>query len=67
MNTSELRKMSDAELHQELLAKRREQFMLRMQRGAGQFPRPHQFGKLRKDIARIKTILNERRVRGERP
>ena len=65
MSTSELRKMSDAELHKELLAKRREQFMLRMQRGAGQAPRPDQFGKVRKEIARINTILNERRARGE--
>jgi large subunit ribosomal protein L29 len=65
MKASELRKMSDEELHKELLARRREQFNLRMQRGAGQFPRPDQFGKVRKDIARIKTILNERRARGE--
>ncbi len=65
MSTSELRKMSDAQLHAELLARRREQFQLRMQRGAGQSPRPDRFGKVRKEIARIKTILNERRAQGE--
>ena len=59
MKASELRKMSRDELGEELLKLRREQFNLRMQRATGQMARPHQFGNVRKDIARIKTVLQE--------
>ena len=52
--------MSDAELGEELLKLRREQFNLRMQSATGQTGKPDQFGKVRKDIARLKTILRER-------
>ena len=60
MNASELRAKNDEELEQELLGLRREQFNLRMQQATGQLVRPDQYGKVRKDIARIKTILRER-------
>jgi large subunit ribosomal protein L29 len=60
MNASELREKKDDELEQELLGLRREQFNLRMQQATGQLVRPDQYGKVRKDIARIKTILRER-------
>lgn len=60
MNISELREKNDAELQEELLKLRKDQFKLRMQRGIGQSPRPHEFGNTRKLIARIKTIVNER-------
>jgi large subunit ribosomal protein L29 len=59
MKTSELRKKSSTELNTELLALLKEQFNLRMQRGVGQTPSPHLFGKVRKAIARVKTILRE--------
>ena len=63
MKATELRdwRAQDAQkLHQELLKLRREQFDLRMQRGAGQLGSPARFGSIRKDIARIKTVLNEK-------
>jgi large subunit ribosomal protein L29 len=60
MKASEIRKMSDEELGQELLERRREQFNLRMQAASGQGVRPDQFGKVRKDIARLKTVMRER-------
>jgi large subunit ribosomal protein L29 len=60
MKTTEFRAMSDAELGEELLKLRREQFNLRMQSATGQTGKPDQFGKVRKDIARLKTILRER-------
>jgi large subunit ribosomal protein L29 len=60
MKASEIRSKSDAELGDELLKLRREQFNLRMQAASGQGARPDQFGKVRKDIARIKTVLKER-------
>jgi large subunit ribosomal protein L29 len=60
MKANELRSKSAAELNEELLKLRREQFNLRMQQATGQMARSDQFGKVRKDIARIKTVLNEK-------
>ena len=60
MKASELRAKSVDELKQELLELRQEQFNLRMQRGAGQLANPSRFGVVRKDIARIKTLLTEK-------
>jgi large subunit ribosomal protein L29 len=51
---------SDAELGDELLKLRREQFNLRMQAVAGQGAKPDQHGKVRRNIARIKTLQRER-------
>ena len=60
MNARELRTKSDDELHKELLALHREAFNLRMQKGTGQLSRPGQVKALRRDIARVKTVLSER-------
>lgn len=60
MKTSELRGKSIEELRGEIESLRREQFNLRMQRGLGQAARPSQFQRVRRDIARAKTILNEK-------
>jgi large subunit ribosomal protein L29 len=59
MKASELRSKSEAELREELMGLLREQFNLRMQAGTGQLSRPHLFDRVRKDIARVKTVLNE--------
>jgi large subunit ribosomal protein L29 len=59
MNANELRKKSQAELKDELIKLRREQFNLRMAAAAGQPARPDQYGKVRKNVARVKTVLNE--------
>ncbi len=60
MKAADCRKMSVEELGAELVKLRREQFNLRMQAATGQGARPDQHGKVRKDIARIKTVLRER-------
>lgn len=60
MNTSELRSKATEELNNELLSLLREQFNLRVQRGIGQNPQAHLFRKVRKQVARIKTILREK-------
>ena len=60
MKTKELRDKSDAELSEELLKLRREQFNLRMQSATGQGAKPDQHGKVRKSIARLKTVQHER-------
>ena len=59
MNAAELRGKSEAELRDELLALRREQFNLRMQQATGEMTQVHQHGRVKKDIARVKTVLNE--------
>jgi large subunit ribosomal protein L29 len=55
-----LREKSDAELGEELLKLRREQFNLRMQAATGQAAKPDQHGKVRRSIARLKTLQHER-------
>ena len=59
MNAVELRKKSVEELNEELVALRREQFNLRMQQATGELSQVHQHSRVRKDIARVKTVLNE--------
>jgi large subunit ribosomal protein L29 len=59
MKASDLRDMSQEDLNKELVNLRREQFNLRMQRATGQLARPHEYGRVKKDIARVKTILGE--------
>ena len=60
MNARELRAKSDDDLRKELLDLNREAFNLRVQKGIGQLSRPSQVGAVRRDIARVKTILSER-------
>ncbi|MGJ0492740.1 50S ribosomal protein L29 [Methylobacter sp.] len=59
MKASELRQKSKDELGSMLLDLSREQFNLRMQKGTGQLSKPDQVKKVRRDVARIQTILNE--------
>jgi len=57
MKTSELTGKNRDELLEELVGLRREQFNLRMQQAIGQMARPDQYRKVRKNIARVKTVL----------
>ncbi len=59
MKATELREKNQGELEQSLLDLRKEQFNLRMQKGTGQLARPSEINRVRKDIARVKTVLNE--------
>ena len=59
-----LRKLSPAELGEELVKLRKEQFSLRMQRATGQQPKPAQFGNARRNIARVKTALRQQQAQG---
>ena len=60
MKTNELRNKTEAELKKELLELLKEQFNLRMQKGMGEVPRPHLYKQVRRNIARIKTLLREK-------
>ena len=64
MEAKDLREKDVAGLQEELLNLRREQFNLRMARAAGQAAKPDQFNKVRKDIAKVKTVLNEKKRAG---
>ncbi len=59
MKAAELRTRKTEDLQEELIGLRKEQFNLRMQRGAGQLANPSRFRVVQKDIARIKTVLKE--------
>jgi large subunit ribosomal protein L29 len=59
MKAKELRQKGAAELTEELLKLRREQFNLRMAQASGQSAKPDQFGKVRRNIARVKTVQAE--------
>ena len=59
MKAKELRQKSADELGEELLKLRREQFNLRMAQASGQSAKPDQFGKVRRNIARVKTVQAE--------
>jgi large subunit ribosomal protein L29 len=60
MKAAEMRTKTESELNTELVELRREQFNLRMQRAIGQLGNPSRFREIRKEIARIKTVLNEK-------
>jgi len=60
MKTTELREKSTDELNQELLSLLKEQFNLRMRKSTGQLNQSHLLGNVRRDIARVKTVLTEK-------
>jgi large subunit ribosomal protein L29 len=60
MIASELREKTVADLGEELIRLRKEQFSLRMQRASGQLGQSHLLQETRRDIARIKTVLAEK-------
>ena len=61
MNVSDLRSKSLDELNEELVSLRREQFNVRMQAATGEAVKPHQHRVVRKDIARVKTVIAEQK------
>ena len=64
MSAKDLRQKASADLQKELLDLRREQFNLRMARATGQAAKPDQFSKVRRNIARLKTVVSEQRRAG---
>ena len=65
MNAQDLRKKNEGELREELSGLLQEQFNLRMQRGIGQLGTPHDLRRVRRDIARVRTVLNEKKSEGK--
>jgi large subunit ribosomal protein L29 len=62
MSAKEFRTRSPGELRVELLKLRKEQFSLRVQRAMGQGAKPSEFSRVRKSIARLKTVLHEKQT-----
>ncbi len=65
MKVSELRGKQPSELRDTLHELLKEQFNLRMQQGGGQLSRPHLMHQVRRNIARVKTVMSEQRKAGE--
>lgn len=60
MEAQELRSKNQGDLQKELSELLKEQFNLRMQKGMGQLTATHQLRRIRRDIARVRTILREK-------
>ncbi len=64
MKASELREKSVAELNEQLNTLYRDQFNIRMQKSTGQLAQTHLTGNIKRDIARVKTIITEKQKVG---
>ena len=62
MKASELRKISDAELEAKLGDLKKDLFFLRMQHATNQLDNPLQIAQVKRDIARVKTIIREKQL-----
>jgi len=60
MKATEIREKSAEDLNKQLLELLREQFNLRMQSSTGQLGQPHLLKAVRRDIARVKSVLTEK-------
>lgn len=63
MKASKIREMSSQELEQKLMELKSELFNLRFQMATGQLENPMRVREVKKDIARIKTIIRERELK----
>ncbi|MFJ3150130.1 50S ribosomal protein L29 [Pseudomonas hunanensis] len=59
MKANELREKSAQQLNEQLLGLLRDQFTLRMQKATGQLGQSHLLSQVKRDIARVKTVLNQ--------
>ena len=64
MKASEIRKMSAAELNEKLVSLKKDLFFLRMQHATNQLDNPVRIAEVKKDIARVKTIIREQQLAG---
>ncbi len=62
MKASEIRKMSEAELNGKLVSLKKDLFFLRMQHATNQLDNPVKIAEVKRDIARVKTIIREQQT-----
>ena len=60
MKIDEVRRLTGDQLTDQLLQLKKEQFNLRFQQATGQMEKPHRVDQVRKDIARIKTVMRQK-------
>lgn len=60
MKTSEIRKLSNDDINKKITELKAQLFDLRMKQATGNLDKPHKINELRKTIARLKTVLNEK-------
>ena len=65
MKATELRKMSEADLDAKLVDLKKELFNLRFQHAINQLDNPHKIADVKKDIARVMTVIREKNAEGE--
>ena len=63
MKPSKIREMTEAELENELVNLKNELFKLRFQSATNQLDNPMKINAVRKDIARVKTVISERKIK----
>ncbi len=61
MKTSEIRKMTTEEINKKIVELKSELWNLRFSSATGTLEKPHRIKQLRHDVARLKTVLNERK------
>jgi len=64
MKGEDVRALSDDQLADELLKLKKEQFNLRFQVATGQLEKTHRMGQVRRDIARVRTLMREKARQG---
>jgi large subunit ribosomal protein L29 len=62
MKANEVRKLSDAELDEKLTGLKKDLFFLRMQHATNQLDNPIRISQVRKDIARVKTVIRQKQL-----
>jgi len=67
MKAADLRNKTVAELEKELITLREEQFKNQMKRSTGQLNNSHVIQQARRDVARLKTVINEKRAASSSP
>ena len=64
MKANEVRKMSASELESKLLDLKKDLFQLRLQHATNQLDNPVRIAQVKKDIARVKTLIREQQLAG---
>ena len=64
MKATEIRKMSASELESKLLDLKKDLFQLRLQHATNQLDNPIKIAEVKRDIARVKTIIREQQLAG---
>lgn len=62
MKVNDIKKFSTEEINKKILEKKEELFNLRFKQASGMLEKSHQLSEIRKDIARMKTVLREREL-----